>query len=230
RDTPNSVATPNTGTDWLADVADGAEIEFVSHKPDTFVSKKSADLSAAIKEMAQSATKELDIMSPYLIPTKNALAVFEDLIKNKGVRIRIVTNSLHSTDNLFAQAGYLHYKKRLIEMGVELYEFNGPDTSHGKAFVVDGHIAFVGTYNLDPRSAFVNREVGIFVKSSPGNQLAENLTAEIARFRENALLVGKDGLPQNEDIQKERLKTISRLKRAELKGIRLLMPFIKSQI
>lgn len=230
RDTPTSVATPNTGKDWLADVADGSDIQFVSHKPESFVSKKTADLSVAIKELAMNAKTDLNIMSPYLIPTKNALAVFEDLIKNKKVKIRIVTNSLHSTDNLFAQAGYLHYKKKLIKMGVELYEFNGPDTSHGKACVVDGNIAFVGTYNLDPRSAFINREIGIFIRSSPGNLVAQNLTAEIELFRQNSLLVGKDGLPQNEDIQKQRMKEISPVKRAELKVIRLLMPFIKSQI
>lgn len=227
--TPTSVVQSNTNKDWLADVEEGADLEFMSHQPDQFVSEETADLSHALRELAASTKRDLNILSPYLIPTKNTFIVFEELIK-KGVKVRIVTNSLLSTDNLFAQAGYLAAKDKLIALGVELYEFNGPDTSHGKACVIDDTAAFVGTYNLDPRSAFLNREVGILVKSSPGNQVANELTQEIESFRKNSLLVGKDGQAQNVEEQQKRLKTQSQTKRAALKIIQLFVPLFRSQI
>lgn len=228
-DTPDSIVKPNTGTDWLAGIQDGADVDFISHQPDEFVSKENAHLSVAILEFAKSTRNDLNILSPYLIPTANTLTLFEDIIARGGT-IRIVTNSLQSTDNLFAQAGYFAYKDKLIKMGVELYEFNGPDTSHGKVAVVDGSVAFVGTYNLDPRSAFLNREVGVFIKSSPNNHLANTLTEEIERYRQNSLLVGINGKPQNIEEQEKRMKEYSKTKKAALRVIRLFVPLFKDQL
>jgi len=227
--TPTSIVQSHTNKDWLEDVEEGAVMDFISHKPDQFVSKDTADLSSALRALAAGTKKDLNILSPYLIPTKNAFDIFETLIK-KGVRVRIVTNSLGSTDNLFAQAGYLAAKDRLIAMGIELYEFNGPDTSHGKVCVIDETMAFVGTYNLDPRSAFLNREVGMLVKSSPNNQVANELSQEIENFRSNSLLVGKDGQPQNVEEQESRFKAQSKTKRAALKVIKMFVPLFRNQI
>ena len=228
-DTPTSIVRPNTGRDWLEDTPDGADIEFISHQPDEYVSKETAHLTHAFEDMISKTQTDLNILSPYLVPTKNMYKLFEDLIQ-RGVRVRIVTNSLSSTDNLFAQAGYLNAKKKLIKMGIELYEFNGPDTSHGKAAIIDNKVAFVGTYNLDPRSAYLNREVGIFVNSSPNNKIVLDLEAEIEAHRMNSLLVGKDGEIQNLDEQKRRRKELSKTKRGLLKFIQLFVPLFRSQI
>lgn len=228
-DTPDSVVKPNTGTDWLADVDDGAEIKFLSQDPHKLVSKKTANLTYALYDLLGSAKRDINILSPYLIPTKEMSELFQELI-DRGVRIRVVTNSLLSTDNLFAQAGYLNSKKKMIDMGIELYECNGPNTCHGKAMVVDDSITFVGTYNLDPRSAYVNREIGIVILSSPNNEVAKELDSVIEKFRQNSLLVGKDGKTQNEKEQKNRYKSIGKGKRSMLRTLRIIAPLIKHQI
>jgi putative cardiolipin synthase len=229
KQSPGDIVTPNTDKDWLADVDDGADLEFMSQKPQKLVSKDTNDLSDALLAAAGTAKKDLNILSPYLIPTKSSYVLLKSLLK-KNVRVRIITNSLRSTDNLFAQAGYLHAKDKLIAMGVELYEFKGPDTAHAKAAVIDNSLCFVGTFNLDPRSSFINREVGIFVKSSPNNEIANSLTAVIEHFRENTLLVGKNGVPQNVEEQEKTIKELSHTKRFVLRIVRMLLPLFANQI
>lgn len=67
------------------------------------------------------AKSELLIVSPYFVPGQPMMKVFADL-RQRGVRIRVLTNSLASNDAPAAHAGYARYRKRLLEMGVELYE------------------------------------------------------------------------------------------------------------
>ena len=131
-----------------------------------------------LARLVSNAQHTVDIQSPYLIVTDEGLKLFADAAK-RGVRIRILTNSLASTDNLPAFAGYQKVRRKLLNAGVEIYEFR-PDAKeryqvmtgalqkklnytpifglHAKGMVIDGHIAVVGTYNLDPRSANLNTE------------------------------------------------------------------------
>lgn len=223
----DDILKSNTGTDWLANMPNTAQLEFISHKPDELVTKKTAYLSHAILKLVSESQKELNIMSPYLIPTKEVMSLFQELL-NRGVKIRVVTNSLLSTDNFFAQAAYQATKEEMTKMGIEIYEYNGPDTAHGKAFIIDGKVGFVGTFNLDPRSLNLNREVGIIIRND--DVFMKDLESEIETFRQDSLLVSKDGKAQNLEEQKKRYKTLSPAKRALVRIIRLFVPVFKSQV
>ena len=97
----------------------------------------------------------------------------------------IVTNSLPSTDNLYAFSGYRKQRGEILAAGIEVYEYR-PDPEiqkqlferyakvkehppvfalHAKSLVVDGETAFIGSFNLDPRSSHLNTEVGVLVKN-----------------------------------------------------------------
>jgi phosphatidylserine/phosphatidylglycerophosphate/cardiolipin synthase-like enzyme len=128
--------------------------------------------------LVEQATSSLEIQSPYLITTELSHDLFRRAIA-RGVSIRILTNSLASTDNLEAFSGYYRVRDELLNIGVEIYEFR-PDADirrtvmtsplqealdykpifglHSKSMVVDGQIAMIGTFNLDPRSANLNTE------------------------------------------------------------------------
>lgn len=214
--------------DWLEGIEDYSKVEFLSHEPDKLVTEDSNDMAQRLVRYALKAKAggELNILSPYLIPTEGMMKVFQRLIDRK-VKVRIITNSLNSTDNLFAQAGYKGSKDAMIKMGVELYEYNGPDTAHAKVAVIDNKISIIGTYNLDPRSTDINREVGVAVEGSENNQLAAELTKSIEEFRQNSLLVGKDGLPQNKS---EWDKGVSKKKLATLKLLLMFLPHYRDQI
>jgi putative cardiolipin synthase len=94
------------------------------------------------------------------------------------VRVRILTNSLASTDVSVVHAGYARYRKELLRAGIELYEMNkklSPEerkeakstggsskaSLHAKSFVLDRERVFIGSMNLDPRSMVENSEIGV---------------------------------------------------------------------
>lgn len=128
--------------------------------------------------LIRGARHSVTIQSPYLVTTQLSQDLFRDVI-GRGVRVRILTNSLGATDNLEAFSGYQRERDALLAIGVELYEFR-PDAAvrravmtgplqatidyapvfglHAKSMVVDDAIAVIGTFNLDPRSANLNTE------------------------------------------------------------------------
>ncbi len=128
--------------------------------------------------LVKNANVSIDIQSPYLITTELGRNLFKDAVQ-RGVKVRVLTNSLASTDNLEAFSGYQRDRAALLATGVEIYEFK-PDAAeryqvmtgalqekmnftpifglHAKSMVVDGMITVIGTFNLDPRSANLNTE------------------------------------------------------------------------
>jgi phosphatidylserine/phosphatidylglycerophosphate/cardiolipin synthase-like enzyme len=103
------------------------------------------------------------------------------------VRVRILTNSLASTDNFEAFSGYQRDRAKVLETGAEVYEWK-PDARiryglmnpevqaainytaaygmHSKSMVIDGETAVIGSYNLDPRSVNYNSECFVIVRST----------------------------------------------------------------
>jgi phosphatidylserine/phosphatidylglycerophosphate/cardiolipin synthase-like enzyme len=80
-------------------------------------------------ELMQGARQDVLIVSPYFVPGARMMAVYEEL-RRRGVRIRVLTNSMASNDAPAAQAGYARYRKALLDLGVELYEMRAaPDTA-----------------------------------------------------------------------------------------------------
>jgi len=103
-----------------------------------------------------------------------------DLVQ-RGVRIRILTNSLASTDSPLVHIGYSHYRGALLKLGVELSElrpklgvarsrfhpFRGSNASlHAKALVIDQRTVFIGSMNMDARSRKTNSELGLVIRSA----------------------------------------------------------------
>ena len=148
-------------------------------------------------QAVRGAKKSILIQSPYLVMPEGGIELFGELVE-KGVRVRISTNSLASTDNIQAFSGYHGQRDDLLEAGVELFEFkphpafkgelikrypaladkNPIFALHAKSMVIDDMTVYIGTFNLDPRSANLNTEVGILVDSK---SLARQLTDAIER-------------------------------------------------
>lgn len=122
------------------------------------------------------------LVSPYFVPTAAGVEAFTALA-NRGINVRILTNSLDATDVAAVHAGYAKRRKDLLKAGIQLFEMRqlsphiernesaGPFGSsgsslHAKTFAVDGERMFVGSFNFDPRSANLNTELG-FVIDSP---------------------------------------------------------------
>lgn len=157
-------------------------------------------IAPAVSQLIRGAQHEVILISPYFIPGERGVGVLCALAR-RGVRVRILTNSLESTDVPVVHAGYARYRPRLLACGVKLYEMRPnamrsgsarPGLSsgaslHAKAVVVDGKSVLIGSMNLDPRSRQSNTEVAILFESSVlGEQLAslfEEATAPEQAFR-----------------------------------------------
>ncbi len=135
--------------------------------------------SAVLARLVSDARESIVVQSPYLVMSGKALVLFKEAVA-RGVKVRIITNSLASTDNIQAFSGYRNQRKKLLKMGLQIHEYkpdpanrqtlmsrvNPPETPplfalHAKSMVVDGKIAYIGTFNFDPRSENLNTEVGV---------------------------------------------------------------------
>ena len=150
------------------------------------IERKSAIFPVLHRSVGQ-ARREVILVSPYLIPGAAGLEALCGLT-HRGVRVRILTNSLASTDVPVVHAGYARYRPQMLACGVALYELRpgGPGARtprlglssgaslHTKAIVVDGETVFIGSMNLDPRSRKLNTEVALRIESQ---ELGRQLTA-----------------------------------------------------
>ena len=162
----------------------------IADDPEAIASgKESDDVIGFIRGRIAGLKQELLVESPYFVLPAGAQATVKAL-HERNVRVRVLTNSLASNDMLPAHSGYAKTRRRLLENGMELYELR-PDTDafrpgwsfrsgrssaalHTKAMAFDGEAVFIGSFNLDPRSAVINTEAGLYIESP---ELAEKLTA-----------------------------------------------------
>ena len=143
--------------------------------------QKEYQLAPQLKPYMDGVQKELILFSPYFVPGEAGTAFLTGLVA-RGVRVRILTNSLASNDVSVVHAGYAKYRKPLLRGGVELYEMNKKLTReqreekkgaggsskaslHAKSFVFDRQQVFIGSLNLDPRAMIHNTEIGVVLTS-----------------------------------------------------------------
>lgn len=125
---------------------------------------------------------QFDGVTPYFVPGTAGVKAFSEM-QQRGVAVRMLTNSLDATNALPVHAGYAKRRKDLLGAGVGLFELRprpvgptslddlGPFGSsgshlHAKTFAVDGTRVFVGSFNFDPRSATLNTEMGLLIQST----------------------------------------------------------------
>lgn len=136
-----------------------------------------------LADQLREAQHRVTIQTPYLVLPEGGLALFGALVQ-RGVDVRIVTNSLASTDNLQAFSGYHKQRDDILAAGIKVFEYKPRPAVlrslvdrheafgrsipvfaiHAKTLVVDGRDVYIGTFNLDPRSANLNTEVGALIR------------------------------------------------------------------
>ncbi len=194
--------TSGSGMHWT----DKANI--VSDPPEKAISDDNDGwLIGAIMPALTSAKKSIEITSPYFIPLDSGARL---LLKRagEGVTISVLTNSLAATDVTAVHGGYTRFRKPLLAGGIRLFELRARDARkdvslfgsrgaslHTKAFVVDGLLGFVGSFNFDPRSVSLNTEMGLLFEHA---ELARGMQAvfaeEIAEKRSYKLVLSGDAV------------------------------------
>jgi putative cardiolipin synthase len=204
-----------------AELAEVGPVRFL-HDP---VGKKGIERGVGheLLDLLEGARESVSIESPYLVPSRALQQGLRDALE-RGVRVRILTNSLATTDNLWPQSGYVGHKEPLVRSGVELWEYAGPECLHTKAAVFDGRTVVVGSFNLDPRSEHLNTEVALVVENG---ELAAEMLATLDKHLERAVRIDERGYPKGAD---EPYPGVPPRKVWKLRLLRLLTPFIKKQL
>jgi len=150
---------------------------------------------AGLNGAMRGAESEVLLVSSYFVPGEGGSELLEGLEK-RGVRVAVATNSLAATDVGIVHTGYARYRRRLLKGGVELYEMKrragnergrgqisvlgtSGASLHTKAAVVDRRWVYIGSMNLDPRSANLNTEMGVLLESP---ELAQQVHAQFERI------------------------------------------------
>ena len=176
---------------WLSVVEDadtGEAILYVDEPPkDNPKNREEAPIQVAneLVSIFDSAESEIVIVSAYLIPTPHLEGAVERAL-DRGVRVRILTNSIGSNNHLSAHSAYRNHINTLLESGAELHEVRTDARDrdrymltpvgrkmlalHAKALIIDDDRIFIGSANLDPRSLRINTEMGFLVVSEQFNQ------------------------------------------------------------
>ena len=154
----------------------------------------------AVARRAAAVDTELLMTTPYFVPTSEELALLEGL-SARGVHVDILTNSLDSTTELSAQAGYSRYRKPLLRGGMGLHELramlgnthgsgesqkiarHGHYGLHAKLYVFDRSRFFIGSMNFDQRSMRLNTEIGLIIANP---ELAQQIAKRFAAMTELA--------------------------------------------
>jgi putative cardiolipin synthase len=167
--------------------------------------ERGAHLAPQLRPELDAVREEIILVSPYFVPGDEGVALLLRM-RELGVRVRVLTNSLASTDVTAVHSGYQRYRRPLLEAGVELYEVKptarrGEDRAgrrdgdtegirlsgsrraalHAKCMVFDRRLVFIGSMNLDPRSLYVNTEIGVLLRNPEvARLLAEEFDRAVA--------------------------------------------------
>jgi cardiolipin synthase C len=146
-----------------------------------------------LKRILKAPTQELQLISPYFVPTAAGVEFFVALARH-GVKVTVLTNSLEATDVAVVHAGYAKWRRTLLKAGIALFEIkrtsSGPPVKghgvtgssssslHAKTFSVDRSHVFIGSFNFDPRSARLNTELGFVIDSPALAQASADIFAK----------------------------------------------------
>jgi phosphatidylserine/phosphatidylglycerophosphate/cardiolipin synthase-like enzyme len=224
----------------------------LADRPGKIASETSPDEEVTIANdlatLMLSATQELLVISPYFVPGKEGVAMFAKLV-SQGVHIRILTNSLASTDSPLVHNGYARYRVELLKLGIELSEvrpklgqkrarfhpFRSSNASlHAKALVIDQKTVFIGSMNMDARSARTNSELGLVIRSIEIARQVTSLLDDISADGSYQLqLVGHSNQIEwtsGEPGAERRWYTDPETTRAQRFALKLLAPFAPEEL
>jgi putative cardiolipin synthase len=168
---------------------------------------QSGRINESLHRRLQTLDRELLIESAYFVPLQRGVDAVRKL-SERGIRVRVLTNSLAANDVLAAHAGYSRIRRAMLDAGAELYELR-PDPGpvekdiiageskaalHTKAIVFDRKDVFIGSFNLDSRSAAINTEAGLYVESPEiARQVIEYMDEGVAPDNSYRVLVDDNG-------------------------------------
>lgn len=141
------------------------------HNP-IHITGKEPDVWYQLQKLMEQAKQRVVIHTPYVV-MEDSMYQGMRAIGSKVPDFSMVVNSVDNGDNFVASSDYLIHKKDVVETGVQIYEFDGGESTHGKSILIDHDLSVIGSYNLDLRSTYVDTELMLVIDSPELNQILE---------------------------------------------------------
>lgn len=139
----------------------------------------------AITELMKQAKEEVVFHTPYIICNDWMLERLKEVCADVP-EVTMMTNSVANNGNPFGAMDYKKYKGEILGTGVQILEYDGGVSYHGKCFTIDDRISAIGSFNWDMRSAYLDTELMLVIDS---RELNSQLRREMLRYENDALRV-----------------------------------------
>lgn len=158
-------------------------------------------------QLMKEADKKVVIHSPYAVFDKSmleGLSQVGDVVDD----FKIVINSVENGDNLFASSDYIRNKENILDTGMEIYEYDGGTSYHGKSLAIDDNISVVGSFNFDLRSTYVDTELMLVINSE---ELTKELTENMEKLEKDCRkVINKEDYEVPEHIEVAKVPPLKR--------------------
>lgn len=154
-------------------------VELVSNPTGLYC--KEPNVFFELTELMKQARKRVLIHTPYAVCNDYMYDTLRDVCAAVP-EVNVMINSVENGDNFVASSDYLRHKQDLLDTGVQIYEFDGGISYHGKSIVIDDDISVVGSYNMDLRSTYVDTELMLVIQSEA---FTRTLLAEMDKLQQD---------------------------------------------
>ena len=205
--------------DWKGRTVETKKISFVSNP--THIYGKEPYVYEILQQLMAQAKERVLVHTPYAVFSEDMYQGMAEIAKNVQ-SAEVILNSIASGDNICASSDYMKNKSKVIDTGMQLYEYMGKYSTHGKSVLIDDTIAAIGSYNFDNRSTYVDTETMLVADSEP---LAKELEMHLNILKEGSLPVNEDGTyGENGDVKE---KQISDSKEWKIRALSHLMWMVR---
>lgn len=201
--------------DWKGRTVETKKISFVSNP--THIYGKEPYVWETLQQLMAQAKERVLVHTPYTVFSDDMYKGMTEVAKNVP-SAEIILNSVASGDNICASSDYVKNKQKVIDTGMQLHEYMGKYSTHGKSVLIDDNLSVIGSYNFDNRSTYVDTETMLVADSEP---LAKELEKHLQVLKDGSLPVNADGTYGENGTVKE--KEISDSKEWKIKVLSHLM-------
>lgn len=165
--------TDNTDNNIYKDTYEVRNIALLSN-PIEYTSKKPV-VWYQLVELMKNAHSKVKIHTPYIICNDYMYDGLEEVC-NSVENVSLMTNSIGNNGNPFGSADYYVNKNKILGTGIDVWEYEGGYSYHGKSVLIDDNISVIGSFNLDMRSAYLDTELMLVIDSEDINRrLSESM-------------------------------------------------------
>lgn len=157
--------------DYTANTYKVNKISFLTNP--THIRAKEPTLFYSLVRLMENAKNEIKIHTPYIICNDMMYEAFEDICDG-NVEVTLMTNSPANNDNPFGASDYIIHKEKILKTGLNIYEYEGGISYHGKSITIDDNISIIGSFNMDLRSVYLSTEIMLVADSEDINNQLKN--------------------------------------------------------